>query len=85
MNKKYKLTEQTVFSDWQIDGYHAISPDKKYNLWVASGFSFFRDDHAHSPRETLLAGLGMWERYKIWREFCKERRNRAHKFLSKIG
>lgn len=34
---------KTVFSDWKIDGYTAKSPDGKYELWIANGFTSFRD------------------------------------------
>jgi hypothetical protein len=74
---------KTRFNDWKIDGYFAESPDGKYRLWVASGFLFFSDNEAFYPRETLITGIRLWQKYKIWREFCRERRNRADKFFKR--
>lgn len=72
---------ETRFKDWKIDGYTAESPDGKYLLWIANGFSFFEDYRPHHPRVALLKGIGFWQKYKIWREFCKERNYRAKDFL----
>lgn len=73
---------KTRFSDWKIDGYTAVSPDGKYKLWIASGFMFFCDYHPHYPSVALLKGISIWQKYKIWREFCKERKYRASDFLT---
>lgn len=75
---------KTKFSDWKIDGYTANSPDEKYQIWVANGFLFFNDYHAHFPRETLLAGVGFFTRYKLWRELCKERNLRAKQWFTPL-
>lgn len=78
------MEKETRFHDWKIDGYVAYSPDGKYAFWIANGFSFFRDYDPHFPRQTFLSGVGIWQRWKIWREFCRERKYRARDFLIEI-
>lgn len=68
---------KTMFKNWTIDGYTAKSPDRKFELWIGNGFLSFRDHDSHYPKITLLQGASLWTRYKIWREFCKEREKRA--------
>lgn len=75
---------ETIFKDWRIDGYTADSNDGKYRLWIANGFISFRDCDCHFPRQSLLVGIGIFKRYKIWRQLVKERKLRANDFLSKI-
>ena len=75
---------ENLFKDWKIDGYTAKSPDGKYELWVGNGFWFFDDHNPNFPKETLLKGISFISRYKIWKQLCEERNNRAKNFLSMI-
>lgn len=75
---------KTIFNDWQIDGYRAKSPCGKFELWIASGFLFFSDYRPHFPKMTLLQGTSLWTRYRIWRQLCKEREQRALKALTTL-
>lgn len=76
---------ETVFKNWKIDGYKAVSNDGRYNLWIANGFFFFEDIDAHFPREPLLKGVNILTRYKIWRELCRERSLRAKSFYESLS
>lgn len=74
--------KETMFHDWTIDGYTAMSPDGKFRLWIANGFLYFHDRDAHYPRMTLLKGVNIWTRWLIWQEFCEERQRRTEAVLN---
>ena len=76
----------TAFNDWKINRQTAESPDGKYILWVANGFSCFKDfEHSTHHTESLLTGVGMHMKRKIWKEFCEERNERRQSFINKLN
>jgi hypothetical protein len=82
------------FREWEIDHYHArlyLSEDDakplglrgqpRASLWIANGFSFFKDDSGHPP---FLTGMSMWQRWLLWRELVRERRRRARRRAAEV-
>lgn len=67
------------FKDWTITFYTATSPDMKYQLWIASGFLGFSD--SDEAKEHLLSVVGIWHRWRLWRELKKEMISRIDKIL----
>lgn len=67
---------------WKIDGYTAKSPDGQYELWIANGFISFTDYSPHFPKQTLVEGAGLFNRYKLWREIKRVRKQRLKDFLA---
>jgi len=69
------MNKERPFKGWTFDEFCAVSPDKKYILWITNGFWYFKD-HSRGYPETkrLLTGLGTIDRYKVWRELMAERK-----------
>lgn len=62
---------------WIFDKFCISSPDKKYCLWVANGFTYFEDHFRTYEENDLLSLLTLWQRYKFWRMYKREKRLRS--------
>jgi hypothetical protein len=67
-----------LFRNWKMYGFHAVSPDSLYSLWIANGFLFFHDEN----KNTFLAGLPLWKQWLLWRELKHARREQAEANLA---
>lgn len=72
-----------LFRNWQFGNYTIRHGD--YCLWTCNGFAFFKDDDNHGGARTpLLRGLGPITRWRIWREYKRERRRRCLKAIGEM-
>ena len=69
---------ENMFKKWTIDRYKALSPNGEYQLWIANGFTFFKDYCSFRKGDKqFLHGLTYFEKRKVWKELQKEIRRRA--------
>lgn len=60
------------FEEWDINHYHAKSPDGKFSLWIANGLSHFRDEGY-----PFVDGLDEKEKELLLRQITAESNMRA--------
>lgn len=67
---------QGFFRDWKI-GLHTAEKGK-FCVWICNGFWFFDDERNPliSGQETLLTHIGLFDRWRLWRELKREKERR---------
>ena len=77
--ERFKSKLQGFFKDWEIDKYRAKKDE--YSLWIANGYSHFRDDDDNYP---LLRNVEHKYQYAVWVEMEKEIDRRADKRVKRL-
>jgi hypothetical protein len=71
------------FRDWDIDRYTATRTNEdgtNFSLWICNGFSCFEDHRSGAP---FLVAFTLLERWQLWRELKRERRQRVISWLTR--
>lgn len=81
------MNVEGMFRGWNFSrSKHTItSKDGKHCLWVCNGFLHFSDyTSTYNNAEPLLDGLNIFERWKVWREYKREKRRRSLENINKL-